>query len=52
MIIKALESQLDIVRAITQQTISEIYPKYYAVGAVEFFKSHHCDANIMEDLNP
>lgn len=50
MIIKALESQLDSVRAITQQTISEIYPKYYAVGAVDFFKSHHCDDNIMEDI--
>ena len=50
MIIQAIESQLDVVKAITQQTISEIYPTYYAAGAVDFFKSHHCDANILEDI--
>jgi len=50
MIIQALEKQLDIVKSITQQTISEIYPSYYAEGAVDFFKLHHSDANILEDI--
>jgi len=50
MIVKAEEQQLDIVREITQQTIDEIYPHYYPIGAVEFFKAHHNDENILVDI--
>lgn len=50
MIIKAKENQLNIVREITQRTISEVYPKYYPVGAVDFFKEHHNDGNILKDI--
>lgn len=50
MISKAEENQLNIVRDITQQTISEIYPKYYPSGAVDYFKAHHSDSNILADI--
>lgn len=49
-IVQAHESQLNIVKAIAQQTISEIYPKYYAEGAVDYFKSLHGDANISANI--
>lgn len=35
---------------ITRDTISEIYPKYYARGVVEFFLKHHNQDNILEDI--
>ena len=38
------------VRAITRETISEVYPHYYPRGAVAFFLRHHSDAQIREDL--
>ena len=50
MILKAEDKHLDIVSEITQQTISEIYPHYYPMGAVEFFKAHHKDSNILADI--
>ena len=50
MILKAEDKHLNIVREITQQTINEIYPHYYPIGAVEFFKAHHNDSNILEDI--
>ena len=50
MIINAKENQLNIVREITQRTICEVYPQYYPVGAVEFFREHHNDVNIMKDI--
>lgn len=50
MVIKAKEHQLNIVREITQRTIGEVYPKYYPVGAVEFFREHHNDDNILKDI--
>lgn len=50
MIIKADEQHLSIVREITQKTINEIYPHYYPVGAVDFFKNHHNDDNILSDI--
>ena len=49
-IIKAAATDFDTVKDITQTTISEIYPHYYSHGAVEFFKSHHNDSNIMSDI--
>ena len=35
---------------IVQTTIDEIYPKYYPVGAVAFFKELHSDKNIVSDI--
>ena len=51
MIVKAEEQHLNIVRKITQHTIDEIYHHYYPIGAVEFFKLHHNDENILVDIN-
>lgn len=39
------------VKKITQETINCIYPKYYPAGAVNFFKKHHNDDNIRNDIN-
>ena len=50
MILKAEEKHLNIVSKITQQTINEIYPHYYPIGAVEFFKAHHKNSNILADI--
>ena len=50
MILKAEYKHLNIVKEITQQTINEIYPHYYPIGAVEFFKAHHKDSNILADI--
>lgn len=50
MIIQAEEQNLSIVSDITQQTISVIYPKYYPVGAVAFFRALHNDSNILADI--
>lgn len=49
-LVKATEQDFEVVKEITQTTISQIYPKYYPNGAVEFFKSHHNDTNIMGDI--
>lgn len=49
-IVKAGTRDLETVRDITQFTIDEIYPHYYPRGAVEFFKAHHSDSHIMEDI--
>lgn len=49
-IVKATEQDFNEVRRITQITISEVYPKYYPSGAVEFFKNHHNDNNILDDI--
>lgn len=38
------------VKVIVQETIDRIYPKYYPVGAVDFFKAHHNDNNIRGDI--
>lgn len=50
MIFKAEEQHFNIVREITQQTIGEVYPHYYPEGAVDFFKKHHNDSNIISDI--
>lgn len=38
------------VRAITEQTINSVYPKYYPKGAVDFFLNHHNERNIISDI--
>lgn len=51
MIIKqAYKDDLQVVKYITIETINQIYPHYYPKGAVEFFISHHNDANILNDI--
>lgn len=50
-IIRAKESDFEIVKQITQNTIREVYPKYYPEGAVEFFSEHHSDERMMSDIN-
>ena len=46
----ATMNTFNLVKEITQNTIDKIYPKYYAAGAVDFFKKHHNDKNINDDL--
>ena len=40
----------EMVKAITEQTINSVYPKYYPKGAVEFFLNHHNENNIKNDI--
>ena len=47
---KAQTADLETVRSITHETISTVYPHYYPTGAVEFFLEHHCDENILRDI--
>lgn len=47
---KADEKDFDTVKKIAQETIMEIYPKYYPQGAVLFFSEHHSDENILRDI--
>lgn len=47
---KAMLSDLEAVKNITRATISEIYPRYYPEGAVQFFLQHHSDENIAGDI--
>lgn len=35
---------------ITQETIDKVFPKYYPVGAVNFFKAHHSNESIRNDI--
>lgn len=51
MVIMASEEQLEIVKKITQETITAIYPRYYPNGAVDFFRKHHNDEHIRADIN-
>ena len=50
MIRLAKDMDLKTVLQITRDTISKIYPKYYAKGVVEFFLQHHKQDNILEDI--
>lgn len=43
-------SDLNIVKKISEVTISEIYPHYYPSGAVEFFLEHHSENAILKDI--
>ena len=49
-IIKAQTEHFEDVKSITHKTISEIYPRYYPKGVVDFFLAHHSDENIMKDV--
>ena len=49
-IIKAQSEKIDTIKRITHNTISEIYPHYYARGVVDFFLAHHNNENIMKDI--
>ncbi|MCH5271033.1 MAG: GNAT family N-acetyltransferase [Lachnospiraceae bacterium] len=50
MIRLAKDTDLKTVLQITRDTISAIYPKYYAKGVVDFFLKHHKQDNILEDI--
>lgn len=47
---KAKLSDVEIVYEITETTIKNIYPHYYAKGAVEFFLEHHSKSSIANDV--
>ena len=47
---QATESDFESVKKITQETIHEVYPKYYPAGAVRFFSEHHADEKIIRDI--
>lgn len=47
---RAVISDLNIVKSISEITISEVYPHYYPKGAVEFFLQHHSTFNIANDI--
>lgn len=49
-IIKAKTEHFEDVKSITHKTISEIYPRYYPEGVVDFFLAHHSDENIRKDI--
>ena len=43
-------TDLRFVTDIVHETIQTIYSRYYPKGAVDFFLSHHCEANIESDI--
>ena len=47
---QAVLTDLSTVKHIAESTISEIYPRYYPKGAVEFFLEHHSGENISDDI--
>lgn len=47
---QAVLSDLNIIRHISETTISEIYPHYYPKGAVEFFLVHHDENSVRKDI--
>ncbi len=49
-IICATAGDFPVVRRITHETISAIYPHYYPMGVVDFFLAHHSDERIMADI--
>lgn len=49
--IRAAQSDdLASIAAVVRRTVSEIYPKYYPKGAVEFFLTHHSPEAIAADI--
>lgn len=48
---KADQADFALVQNITTKTIREIYPHYYAKGAVEYFLEHHTAENISHDIH-
>lgn len=49
-IFMAKENDFETVKDITQTTIKLVYPKYYPEGAVQFFRNHHADDRILNDI--
>ncbi len=47
---KAMLRDLEVVTYITSKTVKEIYPHYYAKGAVDFFLQHHNGERIRTDI--
>lgn len=47
---KAHKTDFAAVKEITQNTIRQVYPRYYPAGAVEFFLNHHSDERIEADI--
>ena len=47
---QAVLTDLSTVKNIAAGTISEIYPRYYPKGAVEFFLEHHSGEKISDDI--
>lgn len=47
---KANQPEFDVIKTITINTITAVYPHYYPKGAVEFFLNLHNDAAIKKDL--
>lgn len=43
---KANQPEFDVIKTITINTITAVYPHYYPKGAVEFFLNLHNDAAI------
>lgn len=41
---------LENVLQITRDTVSEIYPHYYATGVVGFFLQHHSRETVLPDI--
>lgn len=50
MIKHAEMTDLEKILQITHETISEIYPHYYAEGVVQFFLEHHSRENVLSDI--
>lgn len=48
---KAEHKDLWTVRKIVADTINSVYPHFYPKGVVEFFLRHHCEENIMRDID-
>ena len=47
---KAHKTDFAAVKEIAQNTIRQVYPRYYPAGAVEFFLNHHSDERIEADI--
>ena len=47
---QAVLADLSTVKNITELTISEVYPRYYPKGAVDFFLEHHNEEEILNDI--
>ncbi len=50
MIRLAKNADLETVLQIARETISKIYPRYYAKGVVDFFLQHHNANSVLDDI--
>ncbi|KMZ55784.1 GNAT family N-acetyltransferase [Dorea sp. D27] len=48
--VKATEKDIDQISMIVQDTIRDVYPKYYPKEVVDFFCELHCKKNISKDI--